>query len=210
MKVLTRFKLFFASFFFVLSSSTYALSHEDMRIFKDDGDSEVEILYLFSYHCPGCFALDDYISLYERSSKTTIKRIPFFYNETWKDGALTYLKLISLRERRLIENERNIHKFGYYLHMQDRSRVFTDEILTHPLWNITRSDINLAEIFAEDAISIIEKILTEIKKEGVSSTPTVRVSNKKTVRYISIDEEQENPGLHFIQSLHSAIKEMGF
>lgn len=178
----------------------------DKRLFPDD--ENVEVVYLFSYHCPGCFALDDYISLYESGSKKQIKRLPLFENNKWREGALSHLKLISLRDSGLITNVRSMHKFGFYLHLSGEARNFIEEVMQHPVWAVTRADINVAEIFAAQNIATIEQIMQEIKKERELSTPTVRISNKNNVQYIQLDENQENPGLHFIQTLHSTIKEM--
>lgn len=80
---------------------TYPLASRAEHLVAED-EKSTEVLYFFSYHCSGCYALNQYITLYDEVNKDVeLRRIPVFSDGSdWEKGAKLHVLLNTLPEMR--------------------------------------------------------------------------------------------------------------
>lgn len=190
----------------LLMTSFSPRSNANMLI-EEEG---AEILYFFSYHCPGCFAMKDYVSLWEKVSKNKIRRIPVFKKNEWLPGAYIYAISTRINQRgQLSTSDLDRINFATTMKYSGGNNVSRDTFLDFMLENnyhATPATLVSAWNESEKYLEAVSGILDKVEKEKPINTPSARVSNGDTVIWISLDNESENPGIDFVTKLNDAIK----
>lgn len=175
-----------------------------------ENEKSTEILYFFSYHCGGCYALNQYITLYDEVNKEiNIRRIPVFSEgSNWEKGAKLHVLLNILPETRDMSPIKK-SKIGFLITSMVSEDItsasdFYDAIEASGV-DVSVKNFKLAwselNVYLEGASYILEQASEEAKIK----TPLVRVSKDGHVNWISIDIEKENPGVDFIQRLNIEV-----
>lgn len=207
---LFKLTLFALMFVFAPISTANQTEKNDKALISDD---EIEVVYFFSYHCSGCFALKDYIGLWSNISGQKIRRIPVFDKEKWREGALLYATLLFLGDTNTESKKDRIEKerFGFHYILYDQKRTEKNEMLTaiqdslFPL--LQGSDFSDAYKNGENALLDIETLLEEVKSERNITTPSFRVSSKSGISWVLLSELDGNAGLNTIKTLKETISQ---
>ena len=191
----------------VLLMTSFSQRSNANMLIEEEG---TEILYFFSYHCTGCFAMKDYVSLWEKVSKNKIRRIPVFKENEWLPGA--YIYAISTRINRtgqLGTSELDRINFATTMKYNGSNNVSRDTFLDFMLENnyhATPATLISAWNESEEYLEAVSTILDTVEKEKPINTPSARVSNGDTVIWVSLNNESENPGIDFVTKLNDATK----
>jgi hypothetical protein len=175
-----------------------------------DNQKSTEIIYFFSYHCSGCYALNQYITLYDEvNEKINLRRIPVFSEGSeWEKGAKLHVLLNTLPETRDMSSIKK-SKIGFLITSMVSKDMnspsdFYDAIEASGV-DLSPKNFKLAwselDVYLEGASYILEQASEEEKIK----TPLVRVSKNGHINWISIDIEKNNPGVDFIQRLNREV-----
>ena len=180
------------------------------HLISDDA-SKPEVIYFFSYHCSGCFALNQYITLYdEMNAEVAIKRVPVFSDGSkWEQGAKLHVLLNTLPETRDMPAIQK-SKLGFMIIGMVSDEMETPEDYHNAFLaagiNVSSSNFKLAwselGVYLEGAKYILE----QAGQETQIKTPLVRVSRGNSIEWISVNGESDNPGIDFVQRLNGAVK----
>lgn len=176
-----------------------------------DDNSKTEVVYFFSYHCSGCLALNQYITLYDEINKELdITRVPVFSeNSKWQQGARLHVLLNTLPETRDLPSIQK-SKLGFMI-IGMISDSLESEVDYHNAFEAAGIDVSLSnfklawselDVYLQGATYILE----QAGKETKIKTPLVRVSKGGHVLWLSVNSAPENPGVDFIQRLNGAVK----
>ncbi len=169
-----------------------------------------ETVYFFSYHCGGCYALNQYITLYDdMSDDINIRRVPVFSKGSeWEVGAKLHVLLNTLPETRDMTTIKK-SKIGFLI-----TSMVSEEMKTaSDFYNaISASGVDVSihnfrlawselDVYLEGA----EYIIAQANKEVEIKTPLVRVSKNGHVEWVSIDVDADNPGTDFVKRLNRVV-----
>lgn len=179
------------------------------HLISEDAKS-TETIYFFSYHCGGCYALNQYITLYdEMSDDVNIHRVPVFSKGSeWVTGAKLHVLLNTLPETRAMTTIKK-SKIGFLIvsMVSDELKTASDfyNAISASGVDVSIDNFRLAwselDVYLEGA----EYIISQASKEIEIKTPLVRVSKNGHVEWVSIDVDAENPGTDFVKKLNRVV-----
>jgi hypothetical protein len=179
------------------------------HLISDDPQS-TETVYFFSYHCSGCYALNQYITLYDdMSDDVNIRRVPVFSKgSSWEVGAKLHVLLNTLPETREMTAIKK-SKIGFLIitMVSEELKSASDfyNAISASGVDVSIDNFRLAwselDVYLEGA----EYILTQANKEVEVKTPLVRVSKNGHVEWVSINVDADNPGTDFVKRLNRVV-----
>jgi hypothetical protein len=179
------------------------------HLISEDAKS-TETIYFFSYHCGGCYALNQYITLYdEMSDDVNIRRVPVFSKGSeWTIGAKLHVLLNTLPETRAMTTIKK-SKIGFLIvsMVSDELKTASDfyNAISASGVDVSIDNFRLAwselDVYLEGA----EYIINQASEEIEIKTPLVRVSKNGHVEWVSIDVDAENPGTDFVKKLNRVV-----
>lgn len=200
--------------FFNAHAGPLKKTHETDNLNAIISNDHVEVVYFFSYHCQGCFAIKDYIGLWSETSGVSIKRVPVFSDEQWHEGARIYTMMLSLstKEQRTPHNVAEFDKFGFSEIALNKDHWKNKDFAFNRLQSTFFPSAKLIELqeaweFSNKSMESIGDILTELNTTKLVITPSFRVSSNKGVTWVSLNEKSENPGLELVKTLNSTLIE---
>lgn len=176
------------------------------------GHKDAETVYFFSYHCPGCLALNDFISLYdEHKQSVDLIRIPVFSDGSpWVVGAKIHILLNTLKAT---QDDSDIarSKLGFFLATSMADELISDNDFLRAFrvagYDISDEDFAAAwrslPIYLTSATAILNEARDEVGEDF--RTPSVRVFSGGKVKWVFLDENAKSPGVKFVKELNGAF-----
>jgi len=179
-------------------------------LFSEDPKAE-EAVYLFSYHCLGCFMVHDHVALWAKVNKIKLRRIPVFTdNDQWEKGAMIYFIL----KQYSVATKIPFYKFektGFAITNKLELRLNDPDAIRVALENVgvalTPSVFEVYWSIADSMILKSKQLLDEMQGEHLLSTPMFRLSIKGKVSWVLADETSDNPGLQLIHEVSTLLRE---
>lgn len=179
------------------------------HLISEDAKS-TETIYFFSYHCSGCYALNQYITLYDdMSDDVNIRRVPVFSKGSrWEPGAKLHVLLNTLPETRDMTAIKK-SKIGFLVIAMVSEELksasdFYNAISASGI-DVSIDNFKLAwselDVYLEGA----EYIIDQASKEIEVKTPLVRISKNGHVEWVSINDDADNPGTDFVKRLNRGV-----
>lgn len=176
-----------------------------------DKDS-TEVAYFFSYHCPGCFAVKDYVSLWSKTSSVKVRRIPVFDATQWENGARLYV-ISSLLNRNSIHSQSVVDRNNF----KAVAQLKTPELIMNksefldfikPYYQFSLAEFNSVWGDSDDYMTELNSMLNTAGSDTAITTPSIRISNGHRVIWINLQGDVDNPGLDFVSRANKALKEL--
>lgn len=199
---------FLVLFFSLFSFSSHAT---DSALLSD---GEQESIYFFSYHCPGCYAVNEYITLYDLSQKNIdLIRIPV-YSEggNWQVGANVHILINTIASTQDLSDIKK-SKFGFFvvstmsdelLEKDDYKRAF--RIAGYPVSDLEFDTAwRSIPIYLSSATEILQQ--ARLENDGALMTPSIRVYNNSKVSWVVLDETSSHPGVDFVKKVNEAFND---
>lgn len=174
-------------------------------------DEPLEIIYFFSYHCPGCYAVKDYVNMWSSTQGIKMRRVPVFNEEQWSEGAYLYVTMQLLTSKSTTPSRSKLDRLAFSLISHNKTEVATPEgmysLLRTAGFNSSPLEFMTAYREAEDILPEFSRILEEVGAEGPIRTPSLRISSKHGVTWHHLDEKSDNPGMSFISEAQETIRQ---
>lgn len=192
----------------MLALAIPSVSQAEHLISEDTKSTET--IYFFSYHCSGCYALNQYITLYDdMSDDVNIRRVPVFSKGSgWETGAKLHVLLNTLPETRDMTTIKK-SKIGFLIvtMVSDELKTASDFYNAISASGVDVSVDNFRLAWSELGVYLegAEYIIDQANKEVEIKTPLVRVSKNGHVEWVSIDVDADNPGTDFVKRLNRVV-----
>jgi hypothetical protein len=199
--------------FLVLFFPLFAFnSHAAEGPLLSDGDRES--IYFFSYHCPGCYAVNEYITLYDLSKKNIdLIRIPVYSDGgNWQTGANVHILINTIASTQNLSDIKK-SKFGFFIvsTMSDVLLEKDDYKLAFRIAGYPVSDVEFdtawrsIPIYLSSANEILKQ--ARLENEGYLKTPSIRVYANSKVSWVFLDEKSSHPGVEFVKKVNEAFND---
>lgn len=194
-------------------TSLASFGHENNLI---ERESQVEVVYMFSYACPTCRLLSPYMSAWDRAFPE-VTRLPAFSDvgtgDHWRSAARRYFVLHALNREKLINLSRSdIDKLGFSIQDEPvkpgvEKMADVDAFLKSWGLTVSQKDLEGAWVLSDMYMQDSEAMIARIRKElGRVATPVIRISSPIGVEYVSIQPESEDPPMDFLTKASETIK----